>query len=129
MRVKPGGDEAYIKFLATQWKALNEAGKKDGLVLSYHVIQSAAANKEDWDMMLVTEYKKVGMTKPELWACEGTFVPTEPGSCTWREQMDIYREAAGRIRVRKIETAKALASGNRAEAHLEMARDAEKIGC
>lgn len=59
VRVKPGGDEAYMKFLATQWKSLNEAGKKEGLVISYHVIQSAAANKDDWDVLLVTEYKNM----------------------------------------------------------------------
>ena len=59
VRVKPGGDEQYMKFLATQWKQLNESAKKDGLVLSYHVIQSTAANREDWDLMLVVEYKNM----------------------------------------------------------------------
>jgi len=43
---------------------------------------------------LVTEYKKVGITKPELWYCEGAFVPTEPGAVSWREQMDIYNRWA-----------------------------------
>ncbi len=36
------------------------------------------------------EYEKVGITKPRFYAVEGSFVPTEPGSCTWREQMDLY---------------------------------------
>ena len=36
------------------------------------------------------EFEKVGMTNPVLQTCEGAFVPTEPGACTWREQMDIY---------------------------------------
>jgi len=36
------------------------------------------------------EFEKAGMPDPYLQYCEGTFVPTEPGSCTWREQMDIY---------------------------------------
>ncbi len=39
---------------------------------------------------LKKEYEKVGILKPQLNAVEGTFVPTEPGSCTWREQMDYY---------------------------------------
>ena len=36
------------------------------------------------------EFEKVGIKKPQLQYCEGTFVPTEPGAVTWREQMDIY---------------------------------------
>ena len=36
------------------------------------------------------EFEKVGMTNPALQVCEGAFIPTEPGACTWREQMDIY---------------------------------------
>jgi hypothetical protein len=39
---------------------------------------------------LKKEYEKFGIAKPQLQAVEGTFVPTEPGSCTWREQMDYY---------------------------------------
>src|SRR5438046_3101002 len=39
---------------------------------------------------LKTEYKKFGMDHPHLQACEGTFVPTEPGAVSFREQMDIY---------------------------------------
>ena len=40
------------------------------------------------------ELNKVGMTNPELFVSEGIFVPTEPGACTWREQMDIYNRWA-----------------------------------
>jgi hypothetical protein len=36
------------------------------------------------------EFEKAGIPKPQLQYCEGIFVPTEPGSVTWREQMDIY---------------------------------------
>jgi len=32
------------------------------------------------------EYKKAGILNPKLWFIEGTFVPTEPGACTWEEQ-------------------------------------------
>lgn len=59
VRVRPGGSEAYMKFLSTHWKDFNDAAKKDGLVLSYHVITAPAANKDDWDMMLVVEYKNM----------------------------------------------------------------------
>jgi hypothetical protein len=36
------------------------------------------------------EYAKAGIRQPMLQYCEGTFVPTEPGSVSWREQMDLY---------------------------------------
>lgn len=36
------------------------------------------------------EYKKAGIEKYTLQFCEGTFVPTEPGAVSYREQMDIY---------------------------------------
>ena len=39
---------------------------------------------------LKEEYKKYGMPKPRLQYCEGSFVPTEPGAVSYREQMDIY---------------------------------------
>jgi hypothetical protein len=59
IRVKPGGDEEYMKFLSTQWKSLCEAEKKEGLILSYHVIEAPAANRDDWDIALVVEFKNM----------------------------------------------------------------------
>jgi hypothetical protein len=39
---------------------------------------------------LKKEFAKAGIANPMLQYCEGIFVPTEPGSVTWREQMDLY---------------------------------------
>lgn len=39
------------------------------------------------------EYEKAGIPKPQLQYTEGIFVPTEPGSVSYREQMDIYHRA------------------------------------
>jgi hypothetical protein len=36
------------------------------------------------------EYAKIGIADPMLQYTEGTFVPTEPGACNPREQMDLY---------------------------------------
>jgi hypothetical protein len=44
--------------------------------------------------MLREEYKKAGITNPVLQFCEGVFVPTEVGACSWREQMDLYHRWA-----------------------------------
>jgi hypothetical protein len=39
---------------------------------------------------LKKEYAKAGIPNPRLQYCEGIFVPTEPGSVSYREQMDLY---------------------------------------
>jgi len=40
--------------------------------------------------LLRKEYERAGIANPVLPYCEGPFVPTEIGACSWREQMDIY---------------------------------------
>ena len=59
IRTLPGGFDAYMKFLQTEWKAVNEAAKKDGLIISYQVGTAQPANKDDWDIVLVIEYKNM----------------------------------------------------------------------
>ena len=59
VRTKTGGEDDYLKYLAATWKPLNEAAKKDGLILSYRVIGGNPANKDDWDLVLVVEYKNM----------------------------------------------------------------------
>jgi len=44
--------------------------------------------------ILRKEYEKAGIPNPNLFYIEGTFVPTEVGSCTWQEQMDYYNRWA-----------------------------------
>ena len=57
IRIKPGMDSAYLNYLAGQWKSNQEAQKKDGLILSYKVISTEGHNSNDWNIMLMTEYK------------------------------------------------------------------------
>jgi hypothetical protein len=40
--------------------------------------------------ILKKEFAKAGIANPRLQYSEGIFVPTEVGSVTWREQMDLY---------------------------------------
>jgi len=44
--------------------------------------------------MLRQEYEKADVPNPRFYYCEGIFVPTEVGACSWREQMDIYHRWA-----------------------------------
>jgi hypothetical protein len=55
----PGMTNDYYKNLADNWLKMNEAAKKEGLVLSYKVFYGPAANTEDWDIMLMIEYKNM----------------------------------------------------------------------
>lgn len=57
IRVKPGMDEAYMKYLATEWKTNQEAAKKEGLILSYKVITTESHGPTDFNLLLMTEYK------------------------------------------------------------------------
>jgi len=57
IRMKPGMDTAYLNYIATDWKRNQEAAKKEGLLLSYRVLQTEAHNPNDWNLLLMTEYK------------------------------------------------------------------------
>lgn len=57
IRIKPGMDTAYLNYVAGQWKAEQEAQKKDGNILSYKVLSVEAHTPGEWNLMLMTEYK------------------------------------------------------------------------
>jgi hypothetical protein len=59
VKTKPGMTNDYYKNLAENWQKTNEAAKKEGLVLSYKILSGPAANTEDWDVMLLVEYKNM----------------------------------------------------------------------
>jgi hypothetical protein len=59
VKTKEGLELDYLRNLQTGWKRLMEEAKKEGLVLSYRVFSSDAANKEDWDLMLMVESKNM----------------------------------------------------------------------
>ena len=52
------GDE-YLNSLQSSYKALMDEAKKQGLILSYKVLSGEAANKQDWDILLLVEYKNM----------------------------------------------------------------------
>ena len=59
IRIKPGMDTLYMNYVATQWKAEQEAQKKDGNILSYKVISVEAHTPGEFNLMLMTEYKSL----------------------------------------------------------------------
>jgi hypothetical protein len=57
IRMKPGMETAYMDYLAGQWKANQEAARKEGLILSYKVLSVEGHNPGEWNLMLMTEVK------------------------------------------------------------------------
>lgn len=63
------GGPDYVKNLAANWKKVQDEAINQGLVLSYKVLWGEAANKDDWDMLLMVEYKNYAAydTPDETW--------------------------------------------------------------
>ena len=66
IRMKPGMDTAYLNYVAGDWKREQEALKKDGLIISYKVLQTEAHGSNDWNLMLLTEYKDLATYERSL---------------------------------------------------------------
>ena len=57
IRVKPGMFDVYMRDLASQRKALMDEAKKQGLIVSEKMLSGSAAGRDDWDLLLMVEYK------------------------------------------------------------------------
>jgi hypothetical protein len=57
IRMKPGMETAYLNYIATGWKRNQEALKKDGVIVSYKVLTTEPHNPQDFNILLMTEYK------------------------------------------------------------------------
>jgi hypothetical protein len=57
VRVKPGMDNAYKQWLATDWKKEQDAFKAQGLITGYKVVETESHGTNDFNMMLMTEVK------------------------------------------------------------------------
>lgn len=56
IKVKPGMYDAYMKYLATDYKRLMEAHKKAGLVVDYAIYAATARTPQDANLILTTTY-------------------------------------------------------------------------
>ena len=59
IKMKPGMESAYLSYLASDWKREQEAFKKEGLVLSYKVLATEAHGTNDWNLLLMTEFRNL----------------------------------------------------------------------
>ena len=60
IKVKPGMFDVYMRDLAVQRKKLMDEAKKQGLIVSERMFSGSAAGRDDWDLMLMVEYKNWG---------------------------------------------------------------------
>src|ERR1039457_5225647 len=59
IKTGPNMSMDYIKSLKTTWKAVADEAVKQGLILSYKILEGTAANPDDWNIMLMQEYKNM----------------------------------------------------------------------
>jgi hypothetical protein len=57
IRTKAGMSDDYLRNLAKAWKVTLEEQKKQGLIVNYKVLIGEPANKDDFDVMLMVEFK------------------------------------------------------------------------
>jgi hypothetical protein len=57
VRVKPGMLDVYMRDVLPLRKKVNDEAKKQGLILSDHILSGSATGRDDFDVMFMTEYK------------------------------------------------------------------------
>jgi hypothetical protein len=57
IHMNAGMERTYLTYVATEWKREQEAMKKEGIVLSYKVISTESHGTNDYNLLLMTEYK------------------------------------------------------------------------
>ena len=96
IKMKPGMDTAYLNYVAGDWKREQEALKKDGQIISYKVMTTEAHGSNDWNIMLMTEYKDLATMEANE-AKADNLAQTVIGND--EKQMQGYRE---RLQIREV---------------------------
>jgi hypothetical protein len=96
IRTEYGKTDEYLKYLATTWRAEQEAGKKAGFILSYRVIQVEARGENDADILLVTNFKNWA-AMDSLQANQEAVMKTVEGSLNASNQNAVDRSKIRRV--------------------------------
>lgn len=59
VRSKPGMTDDYLKNLAKNYRAVMDDAKKQNAIVGYRIFLGDPANKDDFDIMLMVEYKNM----------------------------------------------------------------------
>lgn len=96
VRTKAGMSDDYLKNLASAYKATSEEAKKQGIILDYKILIGDAANQEDFDVMLLVQYKNMA-------TLDGLREKTDPIARKLIGSEDVMRQASvKRLEVRDI---------------------------
>ena len=96
IQMKPGMETAYLNHVAGDWKRGQEALKKDGQIVSYKVLTTEAHGSNDWNIMLMTEYKDLATMEANEAKADNL---TQTVYGTDEKQMQGYRD---RLQIREV---------------------------
>ena len=91
IQIKPGMDPAYLGWVASDWKKEQEALKAQGLILSYKVLQTEGHTPNDWNLILMTEFKDLASLEAN--EAKADAVAQQVGGND-QQQMEGYKERA-----------------------------------
>ena len=106
IRIKDGHGADYLKWVATQWKAQEEALIKGGYAIGYKVLGTVDARAGEPDIMLCTEYKDMAaFDVPD--AKVAAFMAKQFGSAKKASQEEVargsMRKVMGNVMMRQID--------------------------
>jgi hypothetical protein len=105
VQVKNGMSRDYLNSLKTTWKAVQDEAIKQGLILSYKVFDGNASNPDDWQIMLMVEFKNLASMEgnEEKWdAIQKKVVGSEEDQKKLREMRLNMRTMYGTKTMREI---------------------------
>jgi hypothetical protein len=59
VQIKNGQGVDYLNSIKTTWKAVQDEAIKQGLIVSYKILEGTASNPDDWQILLMVEYKNL----------------------------------------------------------------------
>jgi len=97
VHIKDGGDLAYLKFLAAEWKADQEFAKSKGWIKGYTVLGNVHPRKGESDLYLVIMYERMP-TGAESEKRADEYLAWKKKSTTQLE-----KESGNRVEIREIQ--------------------------
>ncbi|MCB0521209.1 MAG: hypothetical protein H6577_00035 [Lewinellaceae bacterium] len=65
IRIDANMDDEYLQRLSKTWKAMMDEAKKEQLILGYKILKGNAANQDDFNLLLMVEYRNLSSMDPD----------------------------------------------------------------
>ncbi len=98
IRVKAGMEDRYMRYIADVWKREQEALKNAGYILDYKVITTEPHGPQDFNVLLMTEFKDLATMEANADKMEAVGLQLEGGQQkmeTGYQDRASYREVLG----------------------------------